>query len=642
MERIKARILVVEDESVVALDIKMRLIRLGYEVSRIVSTGADAISAAQELKPNLVLMDISLKGPMLGTEAAQKIHDMLDIPIVFLTAHADDKTLGRAKMAEPFGYITKPFEGVDLRATIEIALYKAKAEKERKELTLRLQKALDEISISEENHRRSMDESPLGIAIVTGDGEVLYANRAILDFYGYGSIEDLRATSMKERYTAESYAEFLVRKEKRQRGEHVPSQYEISIVRKGGEIRHLTVSRKETIWNGKPEYQAIYQDITESSRVENALLQAYSELSAIFSASSNSMLVINRDYTIQLINKEAMSLFGFARDTVRGKKCYETLDTAGCTYYQTSRCPIAMILSGEEKVERECHQETGCCSAKEHLLTAYPFTGAGDDAAGIVLNLKDMAEMNRNRQQVQDASLLASLGEMVAGIAHEVNNPLGSILLYSELLLASDTAAETRKDLRVIRAEAKRAAGIMTKLLTYARSSPPRRRRMNLLRPLRKVLELRRYQQKVHNITAAFDTANEALNVKGNSGQMMQVFMNLIINAEDALKEKGSGKIIITAERDHNWARVSVADNGKGISAENLRRIFHPFFTTKEIGVGTGLGLSVCYGIVTSHGGVIRVENNAMGGATFVVELPLAQSTLGLEEGTEQTGDVDR
>ena len=145
MEGIKARILVVEDESVVALDIKMRLIKLGYEVSRIVSTGEDAISAAQELKPDLVLMDIVLKGPMLGTEAAQKIHDMLDIPIVFLTAHADDKTLGRAKMAEPFGYITKPFEGVDLRATIEIALYKAKAEKERKELTLRLQKALDEI-----------------------------------------------------------------------------------------------------------------------------------------------------------------------------------------------------------------------------------------------------------------------------------------------------------------------------------------------------------------------------------------------------------------------------------------------------------------------------------------------------------------
>jgi len=145
MKETKARILIVEDESVVALDIKMRLIRLGYEVSRIVSTGADAISAAEELKPNLVLMDISLKGPMLGTEAAQKIHDMLDIPIVFLTAYASEKTLGRAKLAEPFAYIIKPIAPIDLRVTIEIALYKAKAEKERKELTLRLQKALDEI-----------------------------------------------------------------------------------------------------------------------------------------------------------------------------------------------------------------------------------------------------------------------------------------------------------------------------------------------------------------------------------------------------------------------------------------------------------------------------------------------------------------
>lgn len=141
----KARIVVVEDEAIVAMDIKMRLLKLGYEVSRIVSTGEDAVIAAEQLRPDLVLMDISLKGSMLGTEAAQKIHAVLDIPIIFLTAYADDKTLDGAKTAEPFGYITKPFEDTDLRVTIEIALYKAKAEKERKELTLRLQKALDEI-----------------------------------------------------------------------------------------------------------------------------------------------------------------------------------------------------------------------------------------------------------------------------------------------------------------------------------------------------------------------------------------------------------------------------------------------------------------------------------------------------------------
>ncbi len=145
MEKNKIRILIVEDESLVAMDIKARLTKFGYEVPATVSTGEDAIAAAEGLKPDLVLMDISLKGHMRGTEAAQKIHDTLDIPIIFLTAYADDKTLDEAKKSEPFGYVTKPFEETDLRVTLAIALYKARAEKERKELTLSRQKALDEI-----------------------------------------------------------------------------------------------------------------------------------------------------------------------------------------------------------------------------------------------------------------------------------------------------------------------------------------------------------------------------------------------------------------------------------------------------------------------------------------------------------------
>jgi two-component system, response regulator PdtaR len=140
-----AKILVVEDEAIVAMDIKLRLSQLGYEVPRVVAMGEEAFQAAEELKPELVLMDISLKGHMPGTEAAQRIHSELDIPIVFLTAYADENTLEKAKASEPFGYITKPFEDSDLRVAIELALYKAKAEKERKELMSKLQKAMDEV-----------------------------------------------------------------------------------------------------------------------------------------------------------------------------------------------------------------------------------------------------------------------------------------------------------------------------------------------------------------------------------------------------------------------------------------------------------------------------------------------------------------
>jgi len=147
MDSTKARLLIAEDESIVAMDIKMHLNKIGYEVLRTVLTGEEAIAAAGELKPDMVLMDISLKGDMLGTEAAEIIHNSFGTPVIFLTAYADADTLEKAKKSEPFGYITKPFEDTDLRVVIEVALSKAKAEAERRELTAKLQKALDEVKI---------------------------------------------------------------------------------------------------------------------------------------------------------------------------------------------------------------------------------------------------------------------------------------------------------------------------------------------------------------------------------------------------------------------------------------------------------------------------------------------------------------
>ena len=486
-----------------------------------------------------------------------------------------------------------------------------------------------------------MDELPLGITVTNSKGEYIYANKAMLELYGYSSIEELSSTPEKEIYTPESYTEFLVHRDKRKRGESTNSEYEISIVRKEGEIRHLAVSGREIIWNGTSNFQSIYRDITKNSLLEAELLNAYSEMNAIFSASRDNVLVINGDYTIRRINQEAAHLFGLSINGVVGKKCFDVLGSEHCSYYQTLDCPFLRIAQGEQKVETECNKKSGCASPAGHLLTAYPVIVDGSGIPGLVINLRDVAEANRNRQQMQETNLMASLGEMVAGISHEVNNPLGSILLYSELLLANDIAPSVRKDLKVIHSEAKRAAGVMTKLLTYARSSQPRRRRLNLYNTIQKVLDLRSYQQKVYNIEAVFDKPSGALFVNGDSNQLAQVFMNIFLNAEDAIKAHNGGKINITMRQEGNWARVSIADNGGGIPQENLRRLFHPFFTTKEIGKGTGLGLSVCYGIVVAHGGLIRAENNIMGGATFSIDLPLVQNQFGLEEGVEPVGTVD-
>ena len=246
-------------------------------------------------------------------------------------------------------------------------------------------------------------------------------------------------------------------------------------------------------------------------------------------------------------------------------------------------------------------------------------------AVGILGVTRDITERKRAEEQLQHAQLLASLGEMTAGIAHEVNNPLGSVLLYSELLMASDVPSQIKKDLRIIHDEAKRATRIMTALLTYSYGISSKVRRFDLRGILNKVLEMRRYAEKMQNISVSTNLLNYPLYVKGNSSQLTQVFINLMLNAEEALRESDGGNIVITTETSGKWVKVSIADNGTGIPEENLDRVFHPFFTTRQVGEGTGLGLSSCYGIVTGHNGLIRAENNEMGGATFTVELPLAE-----------------
>ena len=225
------------------------------------------------------------------------------------------------------------------------------------------------------------------------------------------------------------------------------------------------------------------------------------------------------------------------------------------------------------------------------------------------------------------------IGSFVIGMAFAagwtpcIGPMLGSILLYSELLMTGDVPKNVRKDLGVIHNEAKRASTIMTNLLTYGRKVEPKVHRVDLHKILKKVSSMRQYREKVQNIKLINNLLEGPLYVNGDHNQFMQVFMNLVLNAEEALSKSSGGNIIVTTKIDRKRIKVSIADDGTGIPEENLSQIFHPFFTTKQVGEGTGLGLSTCYGIVTGHNGLIRAENNEMGGATFTVELPLAKAS---------------
>ena len=364
-------------------------------------------------------------------------------------------------------------------------------------------KAEEALLRSEQNLRDSLENSPLGIRVFDKSGKTLYINRALLDMWGYNSIEELEAVPRKQRYTPKSYAEQMERLDKRKRGVESPLSYEVSIVRSDGKVRQLSASRGALLWNGEEQFQILYQDITENKKTE------------------------------------------------------------------------------EEKRQLE--------------------------------------------QKAQIASRLASVGEMAAGIAHEINNPLTGVIGYAQLLVdRKDVPSDMRRDLAAISDGAQRVAGIVSRLLTFSRQTKLERRLVSINELIESTLALRDYHLKVNNIKVVTRLASRLPETVADPGQLQQVFLNLIVNAETEMKlAHGKGRLTITTEKSGNMIKIRFRDNGPGIKPQFMNRIFDPFFTTREIGQGTGLGLSLSYGIVVEHKGKIYAESKPGKGATFVVELPV-------------------
>lgn len=238
--------------------------------------------------------------------------------------------------------------------------------------------------------------------------------------------------------------------------------------------------------------------------------------------------------------------------------------------------------------------------------------------------LKDISSRRWMERQLLQADKLASLGQLSAGVAHEINNPLGLILGYTQLLLRDvDPQTPLAQDLKVIEKHAVHCKRIVEDLLKFSRSSGTTRTRQDLNAMLREVLAVLRSKFELERVQVVEHLAPDLPAIIVDGDKMKQVFMNLLMNARQAISPPGT--ITVRTMKDTGRRRVvaSVQDTGCGIAPEILHRIFDPFFTTKPVGVGTGLGLSVSYGIVRDHDGEIRVDTSPGKGSTFVVELPM-------------------
>ena len=298
------------------------------------------------------------------------------------------------------------------------------------------------------------------------------------------------------------------------------------------------------------------------------------------------------------------------------------LETLRKVYAQVSGMPI-VVLTGlnDEVIGVQAINE----GAQDYLIKGQVDMQLLGRTIRYAIERKQAEERERRLQlQLSLSNRLASLGLMVEGIAHEINNPLASVIGFAQMVAYDDIPDKTREDVKTIEENARRVADIMTNLLAFARQQKLERTCVNVNDIIRATLEMRAYPLEGSSIAVTTRLDPALPSTMADATLLQQAFLNLVINAETEMKlAHGKGSLLITTELMDDTIHVSFSDDGPGIAQANLTHLFDPFFSTRGVGQGRGLGLSVCYGIISDHNGRIDVRSQLSKGAVFTVELPV-------------------
>jgi two-component system, NtrC family, sensor kinase len=355
---------------------------------------------------------------------------------------------------------------------------------------------------------------------------------------------------------------------------------------------------------------------------EEALRSSEERLRSIFSHAAAGMAMLSSTGELLEVNPALCALLGYApSDLCR-------LSLADVLYPEDRERVLQALAEARASSARPVDLEIRYVA--RHGSIVWGRTGASwiRDAEGhpsrAVLLVQDITELKELERELRQAEKMSAVGLLVSGVAHELNNPLAGVLGYAQLLLRQEPAEGVRRGLDAIQREAERCKRIVQNLQTFARKHKPQEGETRLNDLLRAALELRSYQLGVDNIRVVTELDEDLPVTRGDGHQLQQVFLNLIVNAHQAMLATGrGGTLTLRSCRRGPDLVVEIQDDGPGIPAVDLGRIFDPFFTTKDVGHGTGLGLSICYGIVKEHEGRITARNAAGAGAVFTVEIPL-------------------
>ncbi|APV44903.1 PAS domain S-box-containing protein [Dehalogenimonas formicexedens] len=362
---------------------------------------------------------------------------------------------------------------------------------------------------------------------------------------------------------------------------------------------------------------------------------AADEWMTTFDSIKDMVAIVDQDHIIRRVNRAFSDMLNAAPGDLLGQHCYKVIH---CMNQPHPSCPHARTL-----ISRKAESSEYFDKKLKKWVEASSSPIFDDDGAlvGSVHIIKDISARKRAeeekqllRDKAEIASRLATVGEMAAGIAHEINNPLTGVIGFSEMLMDQDVTPEIKEQLQIINDGSKRVKDIVKRMLTFARQSKPMKSRIDIHELIENTLEIRGYVLKTANIEVARDYGQDLPWITVDPGQLQQVFLNLIVNAEYAMKQNQGIKGILTVSTRKKADKMvlSFSDNGCGMSKETVGKLFQPFFTTKNPGEGTGLGLSVSRSIILEHGGEIQVESKPGSGSTFTVELPINAEPEVIEE----------
>jgi two-component system, NtrC family, sensor kinase len=366
----------------------------------------------------------------------------------------------------------------------------------------------------------------------------------------------------------------------------------------------------------------VLKDITEQRRYQAQLQRERDFNTKILNHTQSMIVVLDTAGLVSYANRRCYES-GYAKEDLLGKTFAEFISRSRRGQFERA---FASALSGTASENVELPVLRGNRSTGQFSVSLSPIRDEEGHVNSIVVVLADITDAAVLQAQLRHSEKMAAVGQLVSGVAHEINNPLAAIVGYSDLLLENESVPEAAKEeLRIVLKEAERTRDIVQNLLRFAREMPAKREALDVHTVLRQVLQLRTYGAAGDGVEVSERFGKEIPQVFGDGHQLQQVFLNILNNAYDAVREaRRAGKIEITTRERDGMVEIAVRDNGVGIS--DTARIFEPFYTTKEVGKGTGLGLSICYGIVREHGGDVICQNNSDGtGCTFFVQLPVAK-----------------